>query len=410
MLILAGCALAWLTVAAPAGPLGDGWKLVFNDEFDGDDAALDAKWHSQNGPSGHILCSRWRENAVLGDDLLRLLARREQRGGQDWTAASLWTRQEFCYGYFECRYRYAAATGTNNSFWIMTTGKPAQRFEIDINEGQVPNELNLNLHNHSGTHWARGGRWYYGRGPTGEAQEDAGFNFPLPQPLTTTAVRLVSDDTDAVRIMELRAFAPSAEGYPSVFPNPAEAQPPGANLALGAVATASSVLDPRYPASKANDGALGTASRWVSAVDGPHWLQLTFPQPVALGCLQLISGWQDGTAWRSIVQDFRLEYLDGTAWKPIPGASRAALQPNAPEAQPDLAHSFHNYALEWNPQELIYYFDGQEIRRTPNDICHGPAAVWLSLAIIRWAGPVTDAIDGTSMDVDYVKVWQREQP
>jgi beta-glucanase (GH16 family) len=75
-----------------------------------------------------------------------------------------------------------------------------------------------------------------------------------------------------------------------------------------------------------------------------------------------------------------------------------------------LSKEFHVYALEWNEKELIFFFDGQEIRRQPHDICHGPAPVWLSLAIMRWAGPVTDAIHGASMDVDYVRVWQREAP
>jgi len=41
-------------------PDGADWQLVFSDDFDGTDAELDATWEPQNGPSGHILCSRWR--------------------------------------------------------------------------------------------------------------------------------------------------------------------------------------------------------------------------------------------------------------------------------------------------------------------------------------------------------------
>ena len=48
-----------------SGPPGTGWQLVFEEQFDGSDADLDARWFSQNGPSGHILCSRWRDNAKL---------------------------------------------------------------------------------------------------------------------------------------------------------------------------------------------------------------------------------------------------------------------------------------------------------------------------------------------------------
>jgi hypothetical protein len=32
--------------------------------------------------------------------------------------------------------------------------------------------------------------------------------------------------------------------------------------------------------------------------------------------------------------------------------------------------------------------------------------VLLSSAIIKWAGPVTDQIEGTAMEVDYVRVYQ----
>jgi len=77
----------------PGGP--DKWELVWSDEFDGPDAELERKWKSQNGPSGHILSSRWRENAAVTNGFLRLVARKEKRGGQEWTAGSLWTREMF---------------------------------------------------------------------------------------------------------------------------------------------------------------------------------------------------------------------------------------------------------------------------------------------------------------------------
>jgi len=104
------------------------WDLVWQDEFDYKNEDLDKNWESQNGPSGHILCSRWRENAVVADGILHLINKKERRGGQNWTSGSIWTKRKFKYGYFECRYRYAAATGTNNSFWLMTRGpEPARR-------------------------------------------------------------------------------------------------------------------------------------------------------------------------------------------------------------------------------------------------------------------------------------------
>jgi beta-glucanase (GH16 family) len=74
----------------------------------------------------------------------------------------------------------------------------------------------------------------------------------------------------------------------------------------------------------------------------------------------------------------------------------------------NLANEFHTYALEWSRDSLIYSFDSKVMRRMKNDICHSPALVYLSEAIIAWAGAVTDAIDGTSMVVDWMKVCQKE--
>ena len=231
------------------------WELVFADEFEGKTADLDGNWEFQNAPSTHILSSRWRENAVVDNGVCRLVNKKEKRGGQEWTSGSCWTKKEFCYGYFECRYKYAATTGLNNSFWIMTRGKKEDsgRFEIDINEGHYPNKLNTNIHNWSGKHWGKG------------------------------------------------------QGF---------------------------------------------------AVDG-----------------------QGRTAVRT------------------------GREPAGETA--DLSRDFHVYGLVWNEWELIWYFDGREIRREPNSLCHRPAPVWLSSAVMNWAGKVTDAVDGTSMDVDYVRVYRR---
>ena len=214
------------------------WDLVFAEEFDGD---VDARWDFQNGPSGHILSSRWRENMEIKDGVARLVNRHEQRGGQEWTSASMWTKRKFTYGYFECRYCYADAPGVNNSFWIFRPiSRPARKeqFELDINEGHHPNIVNTNIH------WV---------------------------------------DDELARRTKAKRFVPE---------------------------------------------------------------------------------------------------------KP-------------------LSKQFHTFGFEWNDKDLIWYFEGEELRREPNTFAHAEASVYLSAAIMNWAGPVTDAIDGTSMDVDYVRVWQR---
>jgi len=225
------------------------WKLVWNYEFDQPDSQLDQKWESQNGPSGHILCSRWRENAEVSNGTLKLVNRKENRGGQEWTSGNIWTKEQFQYGYYECRYRYAAAEGTNNSFWLMMKGiqpNEGKFFELDINEGHYPNSVNTNIHN-----------------------------------------------------------------------------------------------------------------------------------------------WSDVTE------------VNGN--KTHPSASKGFKFENA-----DLAKDFHTYGLDWSKEELVFYFDGKEIRRAENQFCYSPAPVWLSLAIIPWAGKITDAINGTRMEVDYVRIYKKK--
>jgi beta-glucanase (GH16 family) len=395
------------------------WELVFEDQFDGTDADLERNWKFRNGPSDHILCSRWRENAVLDNGILKLVAKKETRAGQDWTAASLWTKQRFQYGYFECRYRYAPTTGTNNSFWIITLeprskdGSTPNLFEIDINEGHYPDEVNMNLHNRSGKHWSKGGRWYANDGPRASGKSEAGKSFELAHPMRGSRLRIVSHDS-RVRIAEVRVFPPSAQGYPSVFPSPMEAQPDVENLASAAKAESSSNLNAQYTADKVLDGKLTAESQWVSGKGKePHVLTLDFGRTVDMGCVQFISGWFNEGAWQSVVSDFAAEVWNGKDWRPVPGASSTASHGDemarAEELKVNLGKTFHVYGLEWTETDLIYYFDGQEIRRQPHTICHRPAPVWLSLAIIRWAGTVTDDIDGKSMDVDYVRVYRKKR-
>ena len=78
-LFLLGTSL--LGLAAP--PAGGDWQLVFADDFNGTTADLDKNWEFQNGPRGHILRSRWRENAVAANGAPRLINRKEQRSGQE---------------------------------------------------------------------------------------------------------------------------------------------------------------------------------------------------------------------------------------------------------------------------------------------------------------------------------------
>lgn len=229
----------------------ENWELIWSDEFDYlDRNELLLVWEAQNAPNSHILCSRWEENVEVVDGMVRLVNRKENRGGQEWTSGSIWTRRNFKYGYFECRYKYASETGTNNSFWLMTRQndpEPNQgkRFEIDINEGHYPNEVNTNIHNWSDSSVNSNGKTEH---PTSHKS----YNYPLK----------------------------------------------------------------------------------------------------------------------------------------------------------DFSQDFHVFGMEWTENEIVFYLDRTEIRRVKNNFCFSPAPMMLSLAIINWAGEVTDKIDRTFMEIDYVRVYK----
>lgn len=124
------------------------WQLTFSDDFNGD--AIDTNvWRSAKGQSwGKLLSVRYPDNIAVSNGLLRLITKKEKRGGKEWTSAMLSTtkfRQK--YGYWESRYRYAAASGLNQAFWMNPGTKEKDKgFEIDVNEGHYPTDINASLH------------------------------------------------------------------------------------------------------------------------------------------------------------------------------------------------------------------------------------------------------------------------
>ncbi len=156
---------AVLNTATAQPPTHSTWNKIWADEFNGKNSDLDTEWLSDNFgyASNAISCSRWRKNAVEGNGVLRLNFIKEPTSGPgwsyEWTAANVYTKRKFKYGYFECRYKVAAATGLNNSFWLITSGTNVdttiKRFEIDINEAHYSTsststkQINTNTHNWS---------------------------------------------------------------------------------------------------------------------------------------------------------------------------------------------------------------------------------------------------------------------
>lgn len=369
------------------------WVLSWHDEFDYENAELDKYWDAQNSPSHHILSSRWRENVIVKNGVLHLENRKEQRGGQDWTSGSIRTKEQFGYGYYEARYKYAAANSTNNSFWLMSYPKnqtPAKGkiFEIDINEGHFPNEVNTNIHDSGNITIDTNGRK---RHPTDAKSHIYGtqhkLNFPLENPVTTTKIRLVSNDHNYIHIRKFNV-------YDSV--NTVERT----NLVVdsGVSVSASGSRNNNTIAEKALDNNI--KSSWTSQQNGTKWLELEWNSEQTVAEIEFFNGWDHNGSWDGLIGDFSLLYFSDGEWKTITELDV--------ENEINFAQEYQTYGLEWNESEIIFYFNGEEIRRERNDFSHSLTPIWLSLAIIAWDGPVTDDIDGTSMKVDYVRYFKRK--
>jgi beta-glucanase (GH16 family) len=382
------------------------WQLAWSDEFDYPDAQLEQKWVSQNSGSKHILSSRWRENAKVEGGTLKLINRKESRGGNDWTSGNVWTKQQFQYGYFECRYRYAAAEGTNNSFWLMTNTKvPAGKkaFEIDINEGHYPNEVNTNIHNWSDikvvngkkTHPSSSKGFSYGVQPE--------VNLTLEIPIKTRRLRMVSQNREHIHLGEFRIYGVNAAGYPKPSSRSADRDVPRlVNYARDRktqVSVSGCLLPGSNPMATVTDG--DPTKRWVSQKQGSKWVEFRFPEERQIGCIQFVQGWQSHGRWHGMMDDYRVEYHNGKRWVEISSF-------DIKKGSANFARDFHTYGLEWSEKELVFYLDGKAIRREKNAFCHSPSPVWLSLAIIAWAGKITDSIHGTYMEVDYVRVYNKK--
>lgn len=404
-----GCiALATPLTAQPAPSLlpggAESWKLFWSDEFDYPDTRLEEKWQSQNSASTHILSSRWRENALVKDGTLKLINRKESRGGNDWTSGNVWTKQQFQYGYFECRYRYAAAEGTNNSFWLMTQGKVPQgkkAFEIDINEGHFPNEINTNIHNWSDVTVVNGKRPISASRsfPFGLTPE---VSLQLEIPIKTQRIRLTSTNASHFHLGEFRLYSVSPKGYPRAGSNTADKDQPGLVNFVREKGTASPPAAPTPPKETVLARRGWRCRQTLDHPDqGREVDRIHLAGEREIGCLQFVQGWLDKKTWRGMMERYLIEYHDGQRWVTI-------TQFDATTGQHNFARDFHTYGLEWSQKELVFYFNGREIRREKNEFCHSPAPIWLSLAIIPWGGKITDAIHGTFMEIDYVRVYQRK--
>ncbi|MFC3122497.1 family 16 glycosylhydrolase [Agaribacter flavus] len=389
------------------------WQLTWSDEFNYPDEQLDENWISQNGPTENpwVLSSRWRENAVVKDGILHLVAKKESRGGQDWTTGNVWSKRQFHYGYFEARYKIAAAYGTNNSFWFWPKkGVPAgmKACEIDVNEGHYPNIINTNIHNWTDKFTLPNGRVSHSQDQLHHTLAGkADHTIVLEVPITTNRIRLRSQTPSSIHMNEFRVYAPAVNNvYPNAFDNEAIEQYTNLALAEGVTLRTNGIFN-QLPSkeSYAIDGKPDT--RWVSAKSGDKLLELTWKKPVELGAVQFVNGWlqEYGAAkgaYRNLLSDYQLEYHNGEEWVLIERYDAADIA--------DYSSEFQIYGLEWDKDYFRFYLNGELFHEMRNEVCFSETTMLFSLAILKAAiaGPVTDNIDGTSMAIDWVRYYTKK--
>jgi beta-glucanase (GH16 family) len=139
-------------------PEPEGWKLAWNDEFDG--PALDARnWTFDIGGTGWGN-EEWQyytnrpQNARLENGFLVIEARQEDYRGRRYTSARLKTQglQSWTYGRMEARLKVPFGQGIWPAFWMLGSDIPRVGWpacgEIDIMEniGREPGVVHATLH------------------------------------------------------------------------------------------------------------------------------------------------------------------------------------------------------------------------------------------------------------------------
>ena len=155
-----------MATAAESPPAG--WKLAWNDEFDGDTINR-TKWTCQTGNGFMTETGQWvggwgngelefytdrAENAFVRDGMLHIRAIKEPFKNCRYTSARLTTKGLFqkVYGRFECRAKLPLGKGLWPAFWMLpatnTYGGWAASGELDIMEarGQEPTKVSGTIH------------------------------------------------------------------------------------------------------------------------------------------------------------------------------------------------------------------------------------------------------------------------
>lgn len=113
-------------------PKAAGWQLVFSDDFDAPQGAApdSQKWF--------VPSWRGNERLVRHDGQGRLAVTVDYKPGTtNLVTSAIWSRESWCYGYFEARVRFTRNNGWWSSFWLygsMNRNASEDGSEIDIAE------------------------------------------------------------------------------------------------------------------------------------------------------------------------------------------------------------------------------------------------------------------------------------
>lgn len=109
----------------------------------------------------------------------------------------------------------------------------------------------------------------------------------------TLASPAVFDDIDVTKPISYRSmFIPGEFAIDTFYTDVAESIKVTLieNVALNKDATVSDMLNSSFPGSKAVDGVISSASRWVSKATGEHWIEVDLGQPYPIRSFQTYNG------------------------------------------------------------------------------------------------------------------------
>lgn len=146
-LLLSAVLLMSAVVAIAQMPQDKGYKLLFEDNFDGDTLNTKNWYYRTDHRTGGGYMDGWnrKENVRVKDGILYIDCRHEMLNGKmENTGGGVITLKNFGYGYYECKSKpFMAGRGVHTSFW-QTGGTNPRVFEIDSHEIDSKSDLGCN--------------------------------------------------------------------------------------------------------------------------------------------------------------------------------------------------------------------------------------------------------------------------